>query len=102
VLNRFDLIASGFIEPDSGFAGIIDFEGALSSDGRRMQSQGRAKADRMQIIKTGSPTSKPIFLDYTATYDLQLKPEISASKGRIRQSSRAPQRNFDSTGNRPL
>ncbi len=70
-LNRLDLITSGFIEPDSGLAGIIDFDGTLSSDGRRMQSQGRAKADRLQIIKTGSPAGKPIFLDYTATYDIK-------------------------------
>ncbi len=70
-LNRLDLLASGFIERDAGLAGIIDFSGTLASDGETVRSQGRAKADRLQIIKTGSPASKPVSVEYTVTQNLK-------------------------------
>ena len=98
-LNRLDLIASGFIEPNSGLAGLIDFSGTLSSDGRRMQSQGRAMADRLQIIKTGSPASKPIFLDYTATYDIKNQTgDLSQAKVEFGKAAAHLSGNFDLRG----
>ncbi len=70
-MNRLDLIASGFIEPGSGLAGVIDFDGSLASDGKDLRSQGRAKAERLQIIKTGSPTAKPVSLEYSVVQSLK-------------------------------
>ena len=34
-VKQFDLIASGFAEPESGLAGVFDFNGTVHSNGRR-------------------------------------------------------------------
>ncbi len=70
-MTRMDLIASGAIEPDAGLAGIFDFDGNVSSDGKFLRSQGRAKADKLQVLKTGSPTVKPISIEYTVAQNLK-------------------------------
>lgn len=69
-ITRFDLIASGFVEPDSGLGGLIDFNCALSSDGRQLQGKGQAKADKLQIVKTGSPAGRPVTVEFALSQDL--------------------------------
>jgi AsmA protein len=70
-LTRLDLVASGFIEPDAGLSGIIDFTGDLSSDGNQIRSKGRAKAEKLQIVKSGAPAGKPVSLDYVLSHNLK-------------------------------
>jgi AsmA protein len=69
-IARLDLIASGFLPPDSGLAGLIDFDGTATSDGNQLQSKGKAKAEKIQVVKTGSPASRPVALDYQITHRL--------------------------------
>lgn len=69
-VNRFDLVKSGFAPPDTGFSGIVDFDGLLTSDGRQVKSRGSASADRLQIVKGGSPAGRRVSLDYAVNYDL--------------------------------
>jgi AsmA protein len=69
-VKRFDLVASGAVTSDSGMAGLIDFSGGISSDGKVVQSKGEAKADKLQMLKGGSPAGQPISLGYTVNYDL--------------------------------
>lgn len=70
-VKQFNLIESGFVSPDTGLAGIIDFNGALTSDGQRVESKGTAKADQFQLVKGGSPASRAVSLDYSMDYDLK-------------------------------
>ena len=70
-LSHFDLIASGFLEPDSGLAGIIDFKGGVTSDGRQVKSDGRATAGSLQFVKGGSPAGKQVSLEYAVIHNLQ-------------------------------
>ncbi|MBN2243781.1 MAG: AsmA family protein [Acidobacteria bacterium] len=69
-VEKFDLVQSGFAPSDSGFAGIVDFDGLLTSDGRQVKSRGSARADRLQIVKGGSPAGRPVSLEYAVSYDL--------------------------------
>jgi AsmA protein len=69
-VNRFDLVSSGAVQADSGMAGLIDFSGTLSSDGRIAQSKGEAKAQKLQMVKGGSPAGQPVSLAYAVDYDL--------------------------------
>ena len=69
-VKRFDLVASGAVPADSGMAGLIDFSGAISSDGKALQSKGEAKADKLQMVKGGSPAGQSISLGYAVNYDL--------------------------------
>jgi AsmA protein len=70
VVENFDLIASGFIPPGSGLAGLINFSGNIESDGNQIRSKGRAAADKLQIVKSGSPAGNKVILGYAADYDL--------------------------------
>jgi AsmA protein len=70
-LTRLDLVASGFIEPDAGLSGIIDFNGSLNSDGKQIQGNGRAKAEKLQVVKSGAPAGKPVSFDYALSHNLK-------------------------------
>ncbi len=69
-VSGFNLIESGFASPDTGFDGVIDFDGLLISDGRQVQSRGNANVDRLQIVKGGSPAEHPASMEYAVNYDL--------------------------------
>jgi AsmA protein len=69
-VKSFNLIESGFVSEDAGLGGVIDFNGTVASDGRQVKSQGSAHADRLQVVKGGSPAAQPVSLDYGLTYDL--------------------------------
>lgn len=68
---HLDLASTGFVDPSSGLAGLIDFNGDLASDGRQMTSKGSAKADKIKMVVAGSPSSVPVNVDYATDYDLQ-------------------------------
>jgi AsmA protein len=69
-VSHFDLVASGFVSAESGLSGLLDFSGTAISDGLLAQSKGYAQADKLQIVKSGAPASKPISLEYGVDYDL--------------------------------
>jgi AsmA protein len=69
-VTQLDLVASGVVQAGSGITGIIDFNGALSSDGRVAQSKGEAKARKLQVIKGGTPATQPVSLAYDVDYNL--------------------------------
>ena len=70
-VKGFNLGATGFVDPASGLAGILDFAGTLSSDGTRMVSKGKITANKLQAVQGGSPAGVPIDVDYDATYELK-------------------------------
>jgi AsmA protein len=69
-LDHFDLVASGFVEPDAGLGGLFDFNCSLVSDGKHAQSKGKARVDKLQLVKAGSPAGRPVSLEYSLTHDL--------------------------------
>jgi AsmA protein len=70
-IAHYDLISSGFIEPGSGLAGLFGFQGSVSSDGKQMQSKGTATAEKLQLVKGGSPAGRPVSIAYTVRQDLR-------------------------------
>ncbi len=70
-VKRLDLAASGFVEPSSGIAGLADFDGKLSSDGRQLRTSGTLKADKLKLAEKGSPAGCPVEVKYATEYDLQ-------------------------------
>jgi AsmA protein len=69
-LKHADLAATGFVDPSSGVGGILDFDGQVKSDGRKLHSEGKAKAADLRVIKGGQPAKVPIALDYKSDYAL--------------------------------
>jgi AsmA protein len=70
-VQNLDLASTGFIAPTSGLGGLLDFNGAVSSDGHQMNSKGTIKADKIKLVAQGSPARVPVNIDYDTNYDLK-------------------------------
>jgi AsmA protein len=101
-VRRLDVASSGFVDPASGMRGIVDFSGALTSDGRVMQSHGRVNATGVQILPGGSPVSAPVEIDYESDYDPQTQSGV-VKQGDVHIGKAAAQLTgtFDAKGTTP-
>ena len=70
-VQHLDLANSGFVEASSGVAGVVDFKGDVSSDGKQMNSKGTVKANKLKLSATGAPSSVPLSVDYATVYTLK-------------------------------
>ena len=70
-VEHLDLANTGFTDASSGIAGVMDFKGTLSSDGKQMNAKGAVKANKLKLSATGTPSSVPLNVDYATTYDLK-------------------------------
>jgi len=70
-VEHLDIASTGFVDSSSGLAGLIDFTGALASDGHEMTSKGTVKADKIKAVAGGSPSKVPVNVDYETAYDLK-------------------------------
>lgn len=69
-VKNLNLQATGFAEPGSGVAGVVDFTGTLTSDGKKISTKGTATATKLQLVPGGAPASQPVELAYQTDYDL--------------------------------
>jgi AsmA protein len=101
-VRRLDVASSGFVDPASGVRGLVDFSGALASDGRVLKSQGRVNATGVQILPGGSPASAPIEIDYESDYDPQTQSGV-VKQGSVHIGKAVAQLtgNFDARGTTP-
>jgi AsmA protein len=70
-VKSMDLAGSGFIDPKSGLAGVLDLDGKLRSDGKAATLEGTARAQGLRLVAGGSPARTPVALGYNATYDVR-------------------------------
>jgi AsmA protein len=70
-VEHLDLATTGFIDPSSGIAGLMDFKGDLNSDGKQMSSKGTIKATKLKASAAGSASTVPVNLDYATVYTLE-------------------------------
>ena len=68
---NLNLASTGFVDPSSGLAGLVSFNGQLASDGKQMTSNGTVKADKIKVVANGSPSRVPVNVDYDTNYDLK-------------------------------
>ncbi len=71
LVKQLDLAASGFIDPESGIAGIADFNGTVSSNGKAAKAQGVLSADKLKLSPKGQPSAKPVQVTYTVIHNLE-------------------------------
>jgi len=67
-LQHADLAATGLFDP--ALAGVVDFDGTVKSDGHHLVSEGKAKGTSLKLVKGGSPSRRPISVDYKSAYAL--------------------------------
>jgi len=70
-IKSLDLASTGFIPPDAGLAGHLDFDGTVRSDGRSAVSDGAAKLTKFKLVKNGSLADGPVAVDYASNYNLK-------------------------------
>lgn len=81
-VEGLNLTSTGFLDPKSGLAGVLDYEGKLESDGKTAQAEGRATANQLRVVRGGTPAPKPVVVDYATEYDLERK-RGTLNKGNI-------------------
>lgn len=69
-ISSLDLAASGIVEPATGMAGIASFEGQGESNGRNLSVQGQLRAEKLKLVKSGSPARRPVEFDFAVNHDL--------------------------------
>jgi AsmA protein len=69
-VTQLDLAGSQFTGPASGIAGLVSLDGSAGSNGQSLQVKGRIKAEKMKMVRTGSPAGRPVEFDFAAAYDL--------------------------------
>ena len=77
-IRSLDLTLTGFMDPSSGIAGVLDFAGTLSSDGQQVNSKGKITASKLKLVPGGSPAGQPVQVDYDTNYEL--KPQTGSLK----------------------
>jgi AsmA protein len=77
-IHNLDLTLTGFMDPSTGIAGVLDFAGTLSSDGQQVNSKGKITASKLKLVPGGSPADEPVQVDYDTDY--RLKPQTGSLK----------------------
>jgi AsmA protein len=70
-VHNLNIADAGFVESSSGLAGIIDFNGTVSSNGQQAKSSGTVQANRLKLVANGQPAGVPVNVDYSTAYDMQ-------------------------------
>jgi AsmA protein len=69
-VKGLDMAATGFVPPDSGLAGTLDYDGTIKSDGKKAHLEGKAVASNLRVVKGGAPARQPVSLDYASDVNL--------------------------------
>jgi AsmA protein len=72
-VKQLNLAQTGFVDPASGVSGTLDYAGQIKSDGKLLQSEGKATASNLKVVKSGAPARQPITVDYASDVDLAQK-----------------------------
>lgn len=70
-VSQLDLVRSGMTDFAPDLAGLVSFSGSGSSDGRFLQVDGKLKVERLKVAKNGTPSARPVELDYAARHDFR-------------------------------
>jgi AsmA protein len=70
-VQHLDLGSTGFIDPSAGIAGLLDFNGTLTSNGQTASSEGVVKATKLKASPHGAPSTVPINVDYNTDFNLK-------------------------------
>lgn len=70
-VKGLDLAASGFVDPSSGIAGVADFDGTVTSDGRQVRTNGVVTANKLKLSPKGSPAGRAVVVKYATVYELR-------------------------------
>jgi AsmA protein len=67
-IKNLDVASTGFVDPASGIAGLLDFKGSVASTGTLMSTSGKATATNARLLPGAAVSSVPIAIDYESTF----------------------------------
>jgi len=70
-ISHLDLATSGVVAPEAGIGGIANVDLKALSDGKNLNANVSANIQGLRIAKNGSPSSKPVLVQLTASQNLQ-------------------------------
>jgi len=70
-IDNMNLASTGFLDPASGIAGMLDYKGTVKSDGHSAHSEGEATVNNLRAVPGGSAAKLPVKLNYASNYDLK-------------------------------
>jgi AsmA protein len=68
---QLDLAGSGMNDVAPNLAGVASFDGSGQSDGVTMHLQGKLKAEKLKLVRNGSPATRPVEVDFSVQHDLR-------------------------------
>jgi AsmA protein len=68
-IKHLDVASTGFIDPKSGIAGLLDFDGTLASDGTVLATKGKGGATGVKLLPGAAASSVPISIDYDSSFN---------------------------------
>jgi len=69
-VNNLKIGALQMLDPRSGFAGLANFDGTLTSDGTRAKAVGLLTAKQLKLSPKGTPAPKTVSVKHTVDLDL--------------------------------
>ncbi len=102
-VERFNLATSGMVDPSSGMAGLVDFDGKVKSDGKTARAEGKATASQLRMVRGGQPAKSPVGFDFATDYDAA-RQSGTLARGDIRFGGSAARLtgNYDTRGASPV
>jgi AsmA protein len=70
-VNQLNIATSGFIDAASGFGGLADFEGSLSSNGTQAKAVGTMTATKLKLSPKGTPAQTTVKVKHAVEMDLE-------------------------------
>jgi AsmA protein len=70
-LAGLDLASSGVVDPAAGMAGLVSLDGKCESNGKVVNLSGRLRAEKLKLVKTGSPARRPVEFDFAVEHDIR-------------------------------
>jgi AsmA protein len=70
-IKHLDPVVAGFLDSSTGISMLADFDAHAVSNGTVLTSTGTVHAERLVILKGGSPAPKPVDLSYNVVHTLK-------------------------------
>lgn len=72
-LRNVDLAKAGLVGGESDIGGVIDSDTRISSANGVVRTDGSIDARQLKLVAAGSPASRPLRIDYEASYQLSAR-----------------------------
>jgi AsmA protein len=69
-LAHLELVSSGAMSAAYGIDGLVGIDGSVDSNGKQIDVKGKIRAEKLKLVKGGSPAAKTVEFDFVMQHDL--------------------------------